>query len=121
MADITISLDPEALREATVQAMVGVLTDETKEKMIQQSIKAILMPSTNNWDKGKSPIEQAFQNAITTLAHQECLKLVKEDEGINAKIKELLRITAEKVLDADQEKMAEKMAESFINSIKSNY
>ena len=39
MSNLTLQLDSDALREATVQAMLGVLTQEVKNKMLENAIK----------------------------------------------------------------------------------
>ncbi len=118
MSEIKISLDGDALREATVQALMGVLTPDVKEQMIQKAITAILQPSTNSWEKHKSPIEKAFQNAVDQLARDEAKRLVEEEVVIQAKVKELLRTTSDKVLGADTDKLADRMADAFVASMR---
>jgi hypothetical protein len=116
MTNLTLQLDADALRDATVQAMLGVLTPEVKAKMIETAIQAILRPSTDSWNRGVSPLETAFQRAIEMLANQECAKLIAEDEAIRTRVTDLLRKTADKVLNADVEKLSERMASAFVES-----
>lgn len=118
MSSIQLQLDGDALREATVQAMLGVLTPEAKAKLMENAIMALLTPSTNSWDKKKSPIELAFDQAIVDIARKEAKQLVENDAEIRTKINSLMRSTADKILNTDQEKLAIRMADAFVDSIK---
>ena len=118
MTQVTLQLDGDALREATVQAMLGVLTPEVKAQVLEQAINQLLKPSTNAWDKKRSPIELAFDEAVQRVAKQEASRMVTEDAAIQASLKELLRKTADKVLGADMEELAQRMADAFVISMR---
>ena len=118
MSSIQLQLDDDALREATVQAMIGVLTPEAKAKLMENAIVALLAPSRNSWDKNKSPIELAFDQAIIDIAREEAKQIVENDVEIRTKINTLMRSTADKILNTDQEKLATRMADAFVESIK---
>lgn len=118
MSNLTLQLDGDSLREATVQAMLGVLSEDVKAKMLENAIQAILKPSTNSWDKKKSPLELAFERAIDQVAHAEAKKMIEEDTSLREKIKDLLRSTADKVINTDHDKLAERMADAFVSSMR---
>ena len=118
MTQVTLQLDGDALREATVQAMLGVLTPEVKAQVLERAIGELLKPSTNAWDKNKSAIERAFEEGVQRVATKEALRMVQEDGAIQAKVQELLRKTADRVLGADSDKLAQRMAEAFVNSMR---
>lgn len=118
MSNLTLQLDGDALREATVQAMLGVLTPEVKAKMLESAVQAILKPSTNSWDKNKSPLELAFERAVEQVAREEAARMVAEDPAMRERVKELMRTTADKVLGADVQKLADRMADAFVSSIR---
>ena len=86
--------------------------------MLESAINSLLTPSTNSWDRKKSPIEFAFEQAVDKVAREEAVRLVSEDEALRSRMKELLRTTADKVLNADLDKLAERMANSFVESLK---
>lgn len=116
--DITLKLDGEALREATMQAMIGVLSPDAKSKMIERSITLLLKPSTNSWENKKSPIELAFDQAVIQLATEEAKKAINEDQSLRERIAQLLRLTADKVLNTDMDAMAQRMADAFVEAMR---
>lgn len=118
MSEIRITLDPVALREATAQAIMGILTPEVREKMLRDAISQLLTPSTNSWDNKKSPLETAFAQAVTQVAREFANDLVKTDPEIATKMKELMRQTADKVLSVDADKLAQGMADGLIDALK---
>jgi agmatine/peptidylarginine deiminase len=118
MSNLTLQLEGDALREAIAQSILGQLTPEAQQALLDQAIQAILKPSTNSWDKGMSPLERAFASAVERVAQQEAVRLVTENQEIKAKMEELLRQTADKVLAADTEVLAERMANAFVASMR---
>ena len=118
MSNLTLQLDGDALREATVQAMLGVLTPEVKAKMLENAVQAILRPSTNSWDNKKSPLELAFERAIERVANDEAKRMIENDEAIRERVQALLRSTADKVLNADADKLTQRMADAFVSSMR---
>ena len=118
MSNITFQLDPIALREATTQSIMGILTPEIRAQILQSAISSLLSPSTNSWEKGMSPIQQAFNRAIESVALEVAREHVKNSPEIIDKLKELIAETAAKVFSADVDKMAAKMAEAFIASMR---
>jgi len=120
MTNVSLQLDPVALREATTQAIMGILTPEVRAQIIQTAISAILKPSTNSWEKGKSPLELAFENAVNDVARQEAKKYIADDPSVSERLRDLLRKCADKVLSADQDKLVERMADAFVSSLKSD-
>lgn len=120
MTAITINLDPVALREATTQSIMGMLTPEVRAKIISDAISALLNPSTNSWDKGRSPIQQAFDNAVARVAHEVAHEHVKNDPTIKSRLEFLVKETATNVLRMDAAKMAENMASAFVESMRSS-
>lgn len=118
MSQLSIQLDGDALRQATVQAINGVLSPEIREKIITEAIQELLRPSTNSWQKGQSAIERIFQESVTQVAREESLRLIKEDEVIREKIASTMRSVADQVLSTDVEKLAKNMADSFVASLR---
>jgi ethanolamine ammonia-lyase small subunit len=117
MSEIRISLDPVALREATTQAIMGILTPEVKAQVIQEAIRSVLAPSTNGWDKGKSPLTLAFEGAVHKVAREVIEEQVVKDESIRARLSELLSQAKDKLLKLDQEDLGKKIADAFVASI----
>jgi hypothetical protein len=117
-SQLTLSLDGDALREATVQAMSGVLAPEIKAKMLENAIRTILAPGTDSWSHKKSPLELAFVEAVIQIAHQEVKRLVVEDKVFCEKLNTLMRATADKILSTDIDKFAGRMADAFVASFR---
>lgn len=119
MATLNLTLDPESLREATSQAILGVLTPEMKASLIRQAIDAIIKPVTNSYGSTarKSSLEEAFEIAVNRIVREVAEEMVQQDESLRSKIRELLASTAEIMFtNYDQTKLVERMAEAFITS-----
>lgn len=121
MAALTVELDPVALREATSQAIMGILTPEVRERMLRQAIANLLAPSTDSWNRQKSPLELAFESATRQIAGDIVTEHLKGNADFLERLKNLARETADKVLGVDVNKMVDKMAEAFIASMRKDY
>lgn len=119
--ELKLSLDPDALREATMQAIAGVLTPEIKKELLQKAITEIVSPKHDHYSgkKGASPLEIAFQDAVTQLAREEARRMVAEDAALRAKLAELMLNMVSKMLEQQNGyNLAEKLAEGFLASIR---
>lgn len=117
MSSLTIQLDPVALREATAQAIMGTLTPEVRAQLLQQAISNLLQPSTDRYERGQSPLQQAFNIAVNSVAMEIAREEVKASQEIRDKLRALVAEVAAKVLNQDVDKLTEKMAEAFVSGI----
>ena len=120
MSTVTINLDPNALREATSQAIMGVLTPEVRADILQKAIAGLLNPSTNSWEKGQSPIQAAFDRAVTSVAFELAREYVANDAAVRDRIKALLTEAATKMLTVDTENFTARMADAFVEALSKN-
>lgn len=118
MAELKLVLEGEALREAMTQSILGLLTPEMRQQMIAQAIEAILKPSTNSWNRGKSPLEEAFIAAVNDVTRMVAKEAVAADTELLHQLTMLLKTAQEKLLSSDPEKMGERLAEAFVASIR---
>ncbi len=118
MSNLTIQLDTNALRDATVQAMLGVLTPEVKDKIMENAVRSILTPSTNSWDRGRSVLERAFEEAVQQIARNEAKRIVEEDSVLQLRLRELLRNTADRILNTDLDRLAVRLSDAFVSSMR---
>ena len=121
MTTLTLQLDNDAIREATTQAILGTLTPEARDKILQTAVSELISKKTGSYGTGKSQLEEAFEYAVRAVATAEAKRIVTEDAALRAKIEELLRLTADKVLSADTDKLAERMADAFAASMRKDY
>lgn len=118
MSGITINFDHDALREATIQAISGVLTPEMKAQLIEKAVRSILTPSDESWNRGQSPIQRVFTEAVEEIARQEAMKIVSEDASIRERLNVLLRTTADRLFGMDAEKFSEKISSAVAASMR---
>jgi hypothetical protein len=117
MANLTLQLESDAMREAISQAILGTLTPEVQAEILNKAVQAVLAPSTNSWDRGKSPLERAFLNAIENVADIKAKELVEKDSEINDRVANLLRSAADKLFRLEDEKLSAVIANAFAQAL----
>jgi FKBP-type peptidyl-prolyl cis-trans isomerase (trigger factor) len=115
---LSLTLDSEALHEATKQAILGALSPEVREKILQNAIEELLKPSTSPYNRGQSKIEEIFQNAVSRIACEEANKMMSENAEIRAKLQILMQKTAIKLLDAEPDKFSAALADAIHDALK---
>lgn len=119
MSQITVNLEGEALRDATAQAISGLLTPEMKIKLIEQAVRNILAPSTDSWNKGKSVLEQAYEQAVRGIVQEEAKKVVESNAELREKLNALLAKTMMNMLETDcGDPLAHRLADAFVSSLR---
>jgi len=100
---------------------MGVLTPEMKAELISKAITALLTPVSDYYNKQTPPLQVAFNDAVMVSARAIVKDTLASNTEVMAKITELALQTAQKVLAMDADKMADKMADSFIASMRKEY
>lgn len=121
MANLTIQLDEGAIREATVQALVGHLTPEAKTKLIEGAIQSILTRDRGAYGTDLSPLERAFRSAVQDQVHKIAQEMVTADPALTGKLRELMADAMARMLTYTDEEartvFVAKMADAFVNSL----
>ena len=118
MAEIRLSLEGDALREATMQAITGVLTPEMQAQMIQSAVEALLSPvQTFHSSRRETPIELAFREAVDMAVRKEAREMVENSAELRGHIAELLRLSIDKVIERDPDVIAGKIADAFLSQM----
>lgn len=114
-ASFTLTLSDEAaLMAAAQQAMIGALTPEVKERMIQTAVSDLIKPSGFN---GRSAIQDAFNTAIRNMAEGVAVEIVQNNPEIRAKITALLDESLRKMVNTDVDKLTSQMSSAFVSSL----
>jgi hypothetical protein len=124
MTALTINFtDSEALKNATVQALTGVLSPELKESLIKNAVEAMLVtpPKRNHYDVAtpKSPLQDAFEQAIFTFSRELAGEMVRADPAMQQKLREAMHVAADKLFTGEaQYLLGEALADAFAKMLK---
>lgn len=100
-----LELDPESVQSIASAAIFDHMTQEARENVLKQAVEALLTPtpSRGGYGIGKTPLQLAFERAITTAAHQAIQEKIANDPEVSAKIHELLGPLLNAALEAEAE------------------
>ncbi len=118
MTDITLKLDADALREATHQALMGLLTPEARTALLEKALADMLKPNEHT---KRSPLQQAFDSAVSKIVEQMAEQLIANDQAVKDRLAVLAREAAERMVNADPAELAQKMSAAFVASIRDRY
>lgn len=88
-----INLDPETVRSIAAAAIFEQIGEESREKVLQQAVQFLLTPKKGDrytYGADKTPLQLAFDEAISQVTREVVKDKIAEDPRIKAKIEELL-------------------------------
>jgi len=81
-----IKIDEQAVRDVVTKSIMDQLGEDARETMISAALAYLLDPKKDGFNKGISPIQEAFNNAIGQAARTIVFDLVENDPDIRQKI-----------------------------------
>lgn len=118
MSQIILNLDGEALKEAAIAAMLGELSPEARKQIVDQAVRNAMTEQSGYGRSNSSPFQHAFNQAVVGLANKLAVEMVGQDDALRERLRDLLRQTADKILQCDVDKLAERMADALVSSMR---
>jgi hypothetical protein len=110
---MNLNLNDDQLRAVIAGAVLQTLTPENRETILAAAVANLLTPQKESWQRqASSPLQDAFNAAITNVAREICHAMVKEDETIRAQIRGLIAKAVEKAF-ADPDAIADRLANNL--------
>jgi uncharacterized membrane-anchored protein YjiN (DUF445 family) len=94
-----LRVNDDAMKSLVAKAIMDSLTQENREKLITDAITQTLTKPEggNSYAPKRSPLQQAFDNAVETEARKYAAQVVSEDETFKARIRQLFADVADKL------------------------
>lgn len=112
-----IKLDAEAASSIAAAAIFDSLSQDARDSVIKQAVQHLLTPTKDSrpgyYGSGKTPLQTAFDQALTNAAYKAVEEKVKNDPEIHAHIQELLGPLLNKTLEAEAEHFDTSLADKL--------
>lgn len=96
-----IKLDSESLATVAANAIFQEMDQATRDEVLKQAVKGLLTPSTSTWNRGKTPLQEAFDQALNNAARIAVEKTIRDDPVVSSHIHELLGPLVNSALEAE--------------------
>lgn len=108
----------EVLDAAIVKSFLDGMTPEVKAGLIQKGIEELMKPDTNVYRDQKNQIQRIFDQMVVERMREEVREYLKNNEEVKEKIKTLMQEVTKHLFAYEPDKMAEKIANAFIDSFR---
>ncbi len=113
-----IKLDPESLKDVVSAAILKSLDDTKRDVMIEAALKHLLTPQGGSaYHKAESPLQTAFNNAVSFVATQIAKETLENDSSVKANIQALLNEAFVKVMSENREKTVSSIADAIVKGL----
>lgn len=102
--NMELKLNSEAAAAVASAAIMQSLTEEYKEQVLSQAVQYLLSPpkgNTPSFRDGKTPLQEAFEQALTVAAHKAVADRIANDPQLNRAINDLLSPLITAALDEE--------------------
>jgi hypothetical protein len=98
--DISIKLEDGKIREAVTEAVLRSIDENSRNTLIEAAIAHLLTPSKDGYNKGTSPLQIIFNQAIERVASSEMEKVMAtEESSLRIRIRVLHEEAVKRVFD----------------------
>jgi hypothetical protein len=113
--DLKIDIGADQMKDLVSEALLRTLDDEKRDALVKAAIAHLVAPNKTPGYYGRqaSPLEDAFNQAVSWLARDIARKQLEEDAGLHAKIVGLLNEAMERLLTTNREKTVERLADAI--------
>lgn len=120
MSDPVIKLDPGSVEALVHKAILEQIGEEARDKLIEGALRYLItQPQGGGYGPKVSPLQQAFNNALTAAANQVAMDLVATSPKIKERINELLGETLGALMGHEgYDEAAESLASAFTGAVR---
>jgi hypothetical protein len=105
-----LKLSDEQLNGVIAGAVLQAMTPEARQELLAKAVGSLLTPKKESWQKdAKSPLQEAFERAVFSVAHDVCREELKNDTVVREKVRGMVVAAVEKAM-LNQEKIVENLA-----------
>ena len=107
----SIQFDPATMNQIVSKAIIESISDEQRDLIIQQAVNSLLKapPRSGYGVEPQTPIQAAFDNAVSMAAMKIAHDFVAENEQLKDKVRALLAQSAEVLLADEYSEFGQKM------------
>ena len=110
-----LKLDPEAVQSIASAAIFDHLDQEARDSIIKQAVQHLLTPEKdrNSYGVGKTPLQRAFDQAISQAAHKVVREQIENDPAVQEKILEMLGPLLNSAMEAEAKELDTTLADKI--------
>jgi len=116
-----LKIAPEAMETMVTKAMFDGMTQEHRDELVSSAIKQLLEKPVKKsaWEAGKSPLQEAFDNAVGIVARKISYERLQNDPEFIAKVEQLFADIVKKMFGEGEarDKFIDKIAEAALSAI----
>lgn len=112
-----LELDNDAMKGLVSEAIFQSFDAQKRDALVKSALEALLQPTKDGYGKGKSPLQQAFEDALASKARQVANEAVENKPEIIAEIDRLISDAMKKLVTENREAMVDKLADGMRKAI----
>lgn len=115
--ELKLDLNQEQLRDVAAAAILKSIDDAGKAALLRQAIQHLLTPNQTGYGPKHSPLQDAFNVALRTLAVEQVREMLSTDTEVRQQLKSILDEVASKVFQQQREQVVEAVSTAFVQAL----
>lgn len=108
-----IKLDPSAVQDLIHGAILNAISTDARDALIESALKHLMTPQRSYAGQQATPLAEAFTQAVRSAAQKVVMESVRDDERVQAKIRELVSPTIAAICDGNYDGLPEAIGAAF--------
>lgn len=113
---MNFSIDTDMVKNLFGEALLASLDQNKREILIKNALQHLMSKGSESWNR-VTPLEQAFNHAVSEVAKQIASELLTNDTVIQDKIRSLLNEALVRVLETNREQTVNKLAAAITEGL----
>jgi hypothetical protein len=105
-----VKLNDEEMRKLASEAIFLAIDQESRDALVKQAIEYLLAPSKESYNRGRSPLQLAFQGAIEQVARKIVTEKLENDPEVGKQIEGLVADAWKRLLEFNRGTTVDKIA-----------
>lgn len=115
---MNLSLTSEQLDKVIAGAILNAIAGPERDAIITKAVESLMRPDTNSYSNRKSPLEEAFARAASSVAYEIMKEEFGKDERLKTRMREVVSTGVEKALfGEDAQRLIEKIASKVTDAL----
>jgi len=112
-----IDLDSDMVKEVVSAAIFQSFDEQKRDSLIKSALDYLLKPGSESYNRGKTPLQSAFELALNQQALAVAESLLKDNVEVKAKLESMMLDALVNITTTRRQAIVDKMSDALLKAL----